>query len=190
MLWMKIHPKSFVFPAILAASAALALISIRVNIGYASSKTHLVEPKSSSSEIHTLILSAQFPQEIQQWKPLIEKNALIYNLDPNLIGALILQESGGQPTIMSSSGAVGLMQIMPRDGIASQFMCINGPCFSQRPTIAELSDPEFNLRFGSLMLSGLINKTGSVRETLKSYGPADFGYNYADIVLALKARYE
>jgi hypothetical protein len=40
------------------------------------------------------------------------------------------------------------------------------------------------------MLSGLINKTGSLREALKSYGPADYGYNYADIVLALKARFE
>jgi len=187
---MKIHPKSIVFPAILAASAALTLISIRVNIGYASSKTLLEEPKSNISEIHTPGLSVEFPQEIQQWKSLIEKNAHIYNLDPNLIGALILQESGGQPTIMSSSGAVGLMQIMPSDGIAAQFMCINGPCFSQRPTIDELTDLEFNLRFGSQMLSGLINKTGSLREALKSYGPADYGYNYADIVLSLKARYE
>ena len=190
MLWMKIHPKSIVFPAILAASAALTLISIRVNISYASSKTQFEEPETNISEIHTSGLSAGFPQEIQHWKSLIEKNALIYNLDPNLVGALILQESGGHPTIMSSSGAMGLMQIMPRDGIAAQFICINGPCFSQRPTIAELSDPEFNLRFGSQMLSGLVNKTGSLREALKLYGPADYGYNYADIVLALKARYE
>lgn len=187
---MKILPKNIILPAILAASVTLTLISIRVNIGYASSRTQLEEPKSDFSEIHTAGLSPEFPQEIQQWKPLIEKNALIYNLDPNLLGALILQESGGQSTIISSSGAVGLMQIMPSDGIATQFMCINGPCFSQRPTIAELSDPEFNLQYGAQMLSGLINKIGSMREALKSYGPADYGYNYADIVLALKARYE
>jgi len=187
---MKIHPKNIIFPAILAASSALLLISVRVNIGYASSKTYFGSLQKDIPEIYSSSLSPEFPQEIQQWKSLIEKNAQIFDLDPNLLGALILQESGGHPTIMSSSGAVGLMQIMPSDGIAVQFMCINGPCFFQRPTIAELSDPEFNLRFGSQMLSGLINKTGSLREALKSYGPADYGYNYADIVLSLKAQYE
>jgi hypothetical protein len=187
---MKIHPNNIIFPAILVASAALTLISIRVNIGYASSKTQLEESSIGISEIHYSRLSPEFPQEIQQWKFLIENNADMYGLDPNLIGALILQESGGQHQIISSSGAVGLMQVMPRDGIAAQFMCINGPCFTQRPTIAELSDPEFNLQFGIKMLSGLINKTGNLRDALKLYGPADYGYNYADIVLTLKARYE
>jgi soluble lytic murein transglycosylase-like protein len=187
---MKIHPKNIIFPAILAASAALLLISVRVNIGYASSKPPIESPQKDDPEIYASLLSLEFPQEIQQWKTLIEKNAQTYDLDPNLLGALILQESGGQHQIISSSGAVGLMQVMPRDGIAAQFMCINGPCFTQRPTIAELSDPEFNLQFGIKMLSGLINKTGNLREALKLYGPADYGYNYADIVLTLKARYE
>lgn len=82
------------------------------------------------------------------------------------------------------------MQVMPSDGIAANFMCINGPCFAQRPTSMELSDPEFNMSYGSQMLTGLIKKTGSLREALKFYGPADYGYNYADIVLELKARYE
>jgi len=44
-----------------------------------------------------------------------------------LIAAVILQESGGDPSAYSSSGAVGLMQVMPRDGIAAEFMCVNGP---------------------------------------------------------------
>ncbi|MBM3137394.1 MAG: lytic transglycosylase domain-containing protein [Chloroflexi bacterium] len=187
---MNIHPKNIILPAILIASVALLLVSIQVNDGYASSRTHRESLQKDQTEIHAPFLSSHFPQEIQRWKSLIEKYAQANNLDPNLIGALILQESGGQPSIVSSSGAVGLMQVMPRDGIAAQFMCINGPCFTARPTSHELSDPEFNLRYGSQMLSGLINKKGNLREALKSYGPADYGYNYADIVLALKARYE
>lgn len=98
----------------------------------------------------------------------------------------MLVESGGQPEVMSTAGAVGLMQIMPRDGISSTFMCINGPCFAERPSIEELKDPEFNVNFGCKMLAGLINKRGSEREALMAYGPSGVGYSYADKVLTIR----
>ena len=185
-----LHPKHAIFPAILAATATLILLSSKVNSGYASSKSvanHIDEIKPINQ---ARSLSSKFPEEIQYWKPLIEQNAQITGLDPNLIGALILQESGGQSQIMSTSGAVGLMQVMPRDGIANQFMCINGPCFKDRPTIAELKDPDFNIQYGTRYLSGLINKTGNIRDALKTYGPAGVDYYYADIVLTLLDQYE
>lgn len=97
----------------------------------------------------------------------------------------MLIESGGQPEIISHSGAVGLMQIMPRDGIASTFLCINGPCFASRPSIEELKNPEFNIKYGVRMLSGLIKMNGSIRDALKSYGPMDVGYSYADKVISI-----
>lgn len=86
---------------------------------------------------------------------------------------------------MSASGAVGLMQIMPKDGIASGFMCANGPCFANRPSIEELLNPEFNVEFGVRMLAGLIGKHGSIRDGLMAYGPYNVGYYYADKVLAI-----
>jgi soluble lytic murein transglycosylase-like protein len=119
------------------------------------------------------------------WCGLILTHAGKYNMDPFLVAAVILQESGGQPDILSDSGAVGVMQIMPSDGIAASFQCINGPCFASRPTIAELLDPEFNVNFGTKMLSGMIGKYGSVREALAAYGPYDVGYSYADKVLSI-----
>jgi hypothetical protein len=104
-----------------------------------------------------------------------------FALDPNLIAAVMLQESGGQHLAYSHSGAVGLMQVMPRDGIAQKFMCKNGPCFTNRPTISELEDPDFNVAYGTGMLAGLNNRFGNIRDALKSYGPMDVGYSYADI---------
>lgn len=98
----------------------------------------------------------------------------------------MLQESGGQADAISTSGAVGLMQIMPKDGIASTFTCINGPCFASRPSIQELLDPEFNVEYGCKMLAGLIGTKGSEREALKAYGPYDVGYDYADEVLTIR----
>jgi hypothetical protein len=135
-------------------------------------------------------VSDRFPPNILQWCSLITHYAEKNNLSPDLIAALIVQESGGKPLAYSHSGAVGLMQVMPRDGIATKFMCKNGPCFANRPTIAELQDPEFNISYGTRMLAGLYNRFGNIRDALKSYGPMDVGYSYADKVLAIEKRYE
>jgi len=135
-------------------------------------------------------VSDRYPEKITQWCRLITKYADRHGLDPDLLAALIWQESGGNPTAYSKSGAVGLMQVMPRDGIAASFMCVNGPCFTNRPSIAELQDPEFNVKFGSAMLAGLINKYGDTREALKYYGPMDGGYYYADKVLGIFENYK
>jgi hypothetical protein len=39
------------------------------------------------------------------------------------------------------------------------------------------------------MLAGLVRRTGSLRDALKSYGPMDVGYYYADKVLGIYQRY-
>jgi soluble lytic murein transglycosylase-like protein len=135
-------------------------------------------------------VSEKYPESIRQWCTLITRYSQQYNLDPDLIAALIWQESGGNPLAYSHSGAVGLMQVMPRDGLAANFMCPSGPCFANRPTISELQNPEFNISYGVGMLAGLFNKYGSLREALLYYGPTDVGYYYADIVLGLYERYK
>lgn len=139
------------------------------------------------------IISPSYPSEIQQWKNVIKKYSKINGLNPNLVAAVILQESGGDSNAYSHSGAVGLMQVMPRDGLAASFLCVNGPCFAKRPTIEELFDPEFNVEYGTRMLAGLIAKyekqgysgRQAWREALKSYGPGDVKYYYADKVLGI-----
>lgn len=134
-------------------------------------------------------VSSKYPDRVLRWCGLITLYARERNLEPDLVAALILQESGGNPQAYSSSGAVGLMQIMPRDGLAAGFTCINGPCFSNRPLTAELQDPEYNIAYGTKMLAGLKSKYGNLREALKAYGPMDMGYGYADIVLNHYQRY-
>ena len=77
-------------------------------------------------------VSRSFPNQIRRWCILISFYAGHNDLPPDLIAALIWQESGGDPEAYSHSGAVGLMQVMPRDGIAAHFICQNGPCFASR----------------------------------------------------------
>ncbi len=158
-----------------------------VEVAYAAAPAQSAEQHAGSEA--SCLVSHAFPEGIMQWCDLISRIATQAELPPNLIAALILQESGGDPTAYSSSGAVGLMQVMPRDGIAASFECVNGPCFASRPSIQELQDPQFNLEYGTQMLAGLISKLGDTREALKAYGPMDMEYSYADKVLAIYERY-
>ncbi len=143
----------------------------------------------STNQEQACEVDTRYPDSVRQWCGLITEYSDKNGLDPDLIAALIWQESGGNPVAYSKSGAVGLMQVMPRDGISASFQCPNGPCFKNRPSIEELKDPEFNIAYGTGMLSRLQQNHGNLREALKSYGPMDVGYYYADIVLNLKAKY-
>jgi soluble lytic murein transglycosylase-like protein len=143
----------------------------------------------ASQQMNHCSLSEQVPNSVRQWCDLIDRYSYETGLPPKLIAALITQESAGNPDAYSHSGAVGLMQVMPRDGIATKFMCKNGPCFHDRPSMAELYDPEFNIRWGTQFLASLLARHGNMRDALKAYGPMDRGYQYADIVLSISNRY-
>ncbi len=154
---------------------------------------HAAEPAPSEVEQSTsssaCAVNLSYPQGVRQWCEIITNQATHAGLPVNLIAAVILQESGGDATAYSKSGAVGLMQVMPRDGLAADFECINGPCFASRPTSLELQDPAYNVQYGTQMLSGLLSRLGNLHEALKAYGPMDMGYRYADNVLAIYENY-
>lgn len=168
-------------------------IASKAEVAYAASAANNPEQKASAVEQPAsqdkCALSSSYPESVLQWCEMITRVANQAELPPNLIAAVILQESGGDANAFSTSGAVGLMQVMPRDGIAASFECINGPCFASRPTIEELQDPSFNVEFGTRMLARLIGRMGSLREALKAYGPMDMDYRYADNVLTIYQNY-
>lgn len=133
----------------------------------------------------TCEVSTTFPEKVRHWCDQITSSAHANGLDPNLVAAVVTVESGGDPLAFSPDGAVGLMQMMPRDGIAATFNCPNGPCFEDRPTIGELQNPEFNLSYSTEFLAGKIAQTGSIRNGLRAYGPAGLDFGYADTVLGI-----
>jgi hypothetical protein len=135
-------------------------------------------------------VSSLYPPKITRWCDLITQYSTKHNLDPDLVAALIWLESGGNELAYSHSGAVGLMQVMPRDGLAASFMCANGPCFQDRPSSDELRNPENNIAFGTRYLASLLQRNGNLREALRSYGPIDAGYSYSDKVLNIFNQYK
>lgn len=181
-------PQSMTGAADAAAANAAEAQPAAENAAVTNGETKTENGKSTGNGECTI--SPAYPDSVRQWCDLIVRYAGENGLEANLVAAVILQESGGNSKAYSKSGAVGLMQVMPNDGLASGFMCVNGPCFSARPSTDELYDPEFNISYGTRMLAGLIHKYGDVREALRSYGPINMGYRYADIILSIKDRYQ
>lgn len=188
-----------IITAVLIGSVFVALVGIAAaanipgdDASFSSVQDHSTYAEEGPSQRESVMearaecsLSETYPPAIRQWCPLIEQSAWETGLPATLIAAVIFQESSGDSLAYSSSGAVGLMQVMPRDGLAEKFVCINGPCFSDRPTINALQDPTFNITYGSQMLADLYQRHGTYREALYRYGPINMGYDYADLVLSI-----
>ena len=181
------HPMEVVRASFSTATPAEPLAkNRRISAEIIAVKQPIPQPKGQpASSTKDCAISSTYPGAIQQWCPFITRDARAEGLDPNLVAAIMVQESSGDPGAYSTSGAVGLLQVMPRDGLAATFQCASGPCFANRPTIQQLSDPDFNLHFGTGMFAGLVRKYGNERDALFAYGPHDVGYTYADAVLAI-----
>ncbi|OGP58006.1 MAG: hypothetical protein A2V67_11060, partial [Deltaproteobacteria bacterium RBG_13_61_14] len=96
-------------------------------------------------------------------------------LDPRLVLALIRAESTYRPTIRSSAGALGLMQIMPATGRR-----IARSLEERNFETERLQEPELNIRFGCYHLRQLLDRY-RIR-TGRSASPSA-----ADLILALAA---
>ncbi len=177
--------------AVIAFTSLISSASVAQAAGQAASASATIgQDVAANSSQNDCGISLQFPDSIRQWCSLIQTYSQKYSIDAQLIASVMLQESGGDPNAYSVSGAVGLMQVMPRDGLAADFQCSGRPCFASRPSMSDLYDPEYNISYGARMLAGLIEKLGSVRDALKAYGPANVGYYYADKVLAIVSNYQ
>jgi len=95
---------------------------------------------------------------------IIRGHASNYSLDPALLAAVIYQESRFRADAKSSSGAIGLMQLLPSTarGIADR---TGGTRFR----VGDLYDPEINVRYGSWYLRHLLDKYGDVPTALAAY---------------------
>jgi peptidoglycan lytic transglycosylase len=103
------------------------------------------------------------------WYPLrydhiVRGHARNYGLDPALLAAVIYQESKFKADARSSSGAIGLMQLLPdtAKGIAIH---TGGTAFR----VDDLYDPEINVRYGAWYLSHLLKKYRDERTALAAY---------------------
>lgn len=84
------------------------------------------------------------------YRRLAESFAKRFNLNPNLVMAIIHSESNFTPTLVSSKSAMGLMQLLPSTASNEVHRFLYG----QRGNVsyAELSVPETNIQYGTAYL--------------------------------------
>jgi soluble lytic murein transglycosylase len=99
-----------------------------------------------------------------EYEHILRGHAENYDLDPALLAAVVYRESKFDPDARSSSGAVGLMQLLPETakGIA---LHTGGSRFR----VSDLYDPEINVRYGAFYLRRLMRKYGDQRLALAAY---------------------
>ena len=123
--------------------------------------------QSGGQENQSIVLSPIWPDTITQWSAFIGTLSSTFGLDPDLIAAIVHEESNGNPLAVSRVGAVGLMGVMPR-----------GPGLEWRPESSELTDPLTNLRWGVAIIAEIMRQSGGdIYAALAAYAG---GWDYVE----------
>jgi soluble lytic murein transglycosylase len=101
-----------------------------------------------------------FGSSIRQW-------SAHAGIDPMLTAGLIRQESAFSPEAQSSKNAIGLMQLLPKT--ARRLAKTAKVKYSR----ASLFDPDYNVRLGTIYVSGLKKDFGSVESALAAYNAGE-----------------
>jgi len=88
-----------------------------------------------------------------RYTAIVRREAAQSHLEPALVAAVIRVESSYRPTVVSSRGAVGLMQLMPTTA-----RWIRQESRTSGVPRLDLTDPEQNIRLGSWYLSYLLGR--------------------------------
>jgi peptidoglycan lytic transglycosylase len=106
-------------------------------------------------------LRARYPLEYEH---IIRTHARNHDLDPALVAAVVYVESRFDPNAESAAGAIGLMQLLPDTarGIALR-------TGGKRFVVADLRDPEINVRYGTWYVDHLRERYGELDLALAAY---------------------
>jgi soluble lytic murein transglycosylase len=99
-----------------------------------------------------------------RYEEIVVGHAKNYRLEPALLAAVIYQESKFDADARSSSGAVGLMQLLPETGQGIADRTGGG---EWKP--ADLLTPELNVRYGAWYLRHLLDKYDDEALALAAY---------------------
>jgi soluble lytic murein transglycosylase len=119
---------------------------------------------AGGEELPREVLTVIFP--LAYWD-LIRKHSAQYDLDPYLVAALVAQESTFVSDIRSHANAYGLMQLIP--STARQMARQLKLTYSSRL----LTNPEANVRMGTLYLSQKIAEFGGLHLAIASYNAGE-----------------
>ncbi|HBI09334.1 membrane-bound lytic murein transglycosylase EmtA [Franconibacter pulveris 1160] len=106
---------------------------------------------SSTSDYKNPPWNAEAPtKRAMQWLPISQQAGQAWGVSPRLITAIIAVESGGNPTLVSKSNAVGLMQLKASTAGREVYRYMG---WQGQPSTSELKNPERNISMGTAYLS-------------------------------------
>ena len=115
-------------------------------------------------KIQNRILEMMYPREYENFVSLYSKE---YNVDENLVYALIKAESNFNPDAVSGKSAKGLMQIVDETAIdVAKALSLN---ISQEELIERLNDIDLNINLGTKYISMLLEKYENIALALTAY---------------------
>ncbi len=114
-----------------------------------------------SDYIFKYVEKAIYPEEYYE---LVIKYSKDYSIPAALTFAVIKTESNFDKDVISSAGAIGLMQIMP-----STYEWLAQAKFNETSNVSLLFDPEINIRYGTYYLQYLYEKFGTWEKALIAY---------------------
>lgn len=86
-------------------------------------------------------------------KSMLYAAGIKFHVNPFLVMGLAWHESGWQPAVVSSAGAVGIMQVMPATAAS------DGPALLHREV--DLYDPGDNIEMGTAILNTISTATAT-----------------------------
>ena len=112
------------------------------------------------------------PESVERWNDKLQQAAQAHDVDPALLSIMTLLESRGNPQVVSSRGAMGLMQIMPATALI--IAEVRG---MKNFDVEALRDPATNLDFGAWYLARQLTNFGDGELSEESVERAAAAYN-------------
>jgi soluble lytic murein transglycosylase-like protein len=110
---------------------------------------------------------------LEEVERLVESSAAQHGVDPALVRAVVLYESGGLPNTITTTGAMGLMALMPRT--------------ARRLHVRDPFDPRDNVDGGTRLLAQLLTEFGGdVDRALAGYNAGEVAVHRADGIPAYR----
>jgi soluble lytic murein transglycosylase len=115
-------------------------------------------------ELQNILFKRVYPKYYSEY---VQKYAEEYNIDPLLVYSVIKAESNFNPNAISTSGAMGLMQVMELTAIEkAEILDIN----MNSDNINKLFEPSINIHIGVSYLAFLLEKyNGNIMLALAAY---------------------
>ena len=120
---------------------------------------------SGGEDLPPEILQIIYPLTYWTW---IKRYSSQHDLDPYIVAALIAQESTFDAGIRSNANAWGLMQVVPATGRR-----LARSLGIRRFSTSMLTNPELNIRLGTLYFSRLVQQFGGLYYALASYNAGE-----------------